>query len=523
MDFGFDGVKAQVCELVPGSLLVNYLGASEDSANRAAVAAARVLSGRPGLLDAVPGARTLFLTVSPAFDRASLDGDLGNAGVPASVPSPRTVRIPVHYGGAAALDLAELARNLGLSAQEVARRHAAASYRVAFLGFAPGFGYCVGLPEELHAARLSTPRPRVVAGTLALGGSYTGVYPADTPGGWRLIGRSAARFFDPTADPPTLLLPGDNVVFHPSDEDKSPPLQSPDLSAVASAEVDDPIIRSSDSSLPLFRVHNPGLFTSLQGAPGYGRGALGVPAGGAMDLAALASGNALVENPSGAAALELTLAGPELEVLFDCRAAVSGAPIEIAVNGSAVRPERPFDLRRGDRLLLSRAASGVRAYLCVAGGLAVPKTQWQTVRLSKGDMVFRAVAGWPAAHLPPVGPRSSDGVVRVVLGPQEDRFGPAGLHTFLSQSWRVSASSDRRGVRLEGDPIRHDGSAEIASEGTAPGAIQVPADGRPIVLGPDRPVTGGYAKIATVLAADWPLVAQAGPGTLLRFRDLATA
>jgi allophanate hydrolase subunit 2 len=108
--------------------------------------------------------------------------------------------------------------------------------------------------------------------------------------------------------------------------------------------------------------------------------------------------------------------------------------------------------------------------------------------------------------------------VRVLLGPQEDRFGSAGIAAFLSQPWRVSASSDRRGVRLEGDPIRHEGSAEIAPEGTAPGAIQVPADGRPIVLGPDGPVTGGYAKIATVVAADWPLVAQAGPGGLLRFR-----
>ncbi len=113
--------------------------------------------------------------------------------------------------------------------------------------------------------------------------------------------------------------------------------------------------------------------------------------------------------------------------------------------------------------------------------------------------------------------------MRVVLGPQEDRFGEAGIAAFFSQSWRVSASSDRRGVRLEGEPIRHAGSAEIAPEGTAPGAIQVPADGRPIVLGPDRPVTGGYAKIATVEAADWPLVAQAGPGSLLRFRPSSRA
>ena len=505
-------MKFRIRELVPGSILVEFPGASEDSANRASIAAARALAGRPDLLDAVPGARTLFLTIGPGFDRASLERDLNGPSLSTAVVSGRTVRIPVHYGGAAALDLQELARGLGVSPEDVARRHAAAAYRVAFLGFAPGFGYCVGLPEELHASRLATPRTRVAAGTLAVGGSYTGVYPADTPGGWRLIGRSAARFFDPAGDPPTLLLPGDAVVFEPVGEETPP---APDRAAIAAG--------SRVGETPLFRVHGPGLFTSLQGAPGYGRGAFGVPAGGAMDPVALALGNALVENPSGAVALEMTLAGPELEVLADCSAAVAGAPMEAELNGSAVRSARPFDMRRGDRLRLSRAASGVRAYLCVAGGLAVPKTQWQTLRLSKGDEIARAEVRSAATSRAPAGPRSADGAVRVVLGPQEDRFESVGIAAFLSQPWRVSASSDRRGVRLEGDPIRHEGSAEIAPEGTAPGAIQVPADGQPIVLGPDRPVTGGYAKIATVVAADWPLVAQAGPGALLRFRSVSPA
>ena len=511
-------MKVSIRELVQGSLLVEYPGASEDSANRAAVAAARALAGRPGLLDAVPGARTLFVTCGTGFDRAGFERDLMRAAPETgAADSGRTVRIPVQYGGSAGLDLPEIARSLGVSPEEVGRRHAAAKYRVAFLGFAPGFGYCVGLPEELHAARLSTPRPRVVSGTLAVGGSYTGVYPADTPGGWRLIGRSAAQFFDPAADPPTLLLPGDDVIFEPTGADEGS-FASPD-------RMDHPMGRSADEEArPLFRVHSPGLFTSLQGAPGYGRGAFGVPAGGAMDPAALAEGNALVENPGGAVAIEMTLAGPELEVLADCRAAVAGAPVEARLNASAVRSGRPFDLRRGDRLALSRAASGVRAYLCVVGGLAIPERQWQTRRLAAGGVLSLAAAGtappWPES---PAAPASKDGVVRVVLGPQEDRFGSAGIAAFLSQSWRVSASSDRRGVRLEGDPIRHEGSAEIAPEGTAPGAIQVPADGQPIVLGPDRPVTGGYAKIATVLAADFPVVAQAGPGVMLRFRVVAPA
>lgn len=506
-------MKVSVRELVQGSLLVEYPGASEDSANRAAVEAARALAGRPGLLDAVPGARTLFLSIGRGFDRASLERDLSGPSLSTVAGEGRTVRVPVHYGGAAALDLAELARGLGASPEEVARRHAAAAYRVAFLGFAPGFGYCVGLPEELHALRLSTPRTRVAAGTLAIGGSYTGIYPAETPGGWRLIGRSSARFFDPAGDPPTLLMPGDSVVFEPVGEQ---PWASDDRVVVKTGS------RGSENAV--FRVVSPGLFTSLQGGPRYGRGAFGVPTGGAMDPAALAEGNALVENPGDAPALEVTLAGPELEVLADCRAAVSGAAVSVERNGTPLAAGRPLELRRGDRVALSRATSGVRAYLCVAGGLTVPERQWQTRRLASGDVVSRAVAGAAASSGEPfAGPVSNDGVVRVVPGPQEGRFGSAGIAAFFSQAWRVSASSDRRGVRLEGEPIRHEGSAEIAPEGTAPGAIQVPADGQPIVLGPDRPVTGGYSKIATVEAADWPLVAQAGPGAVLRFRAASRA
>ena len=500
-------LEHRIRELVEGFLLVEFPGASEDAANRAAVNVARRLAGRPGLLDAVPGARTLFLACDQRLDRSALEADLAEATVEtAAAVAGRTVRIPVHYGGAAGLDLQDLARGVGVSPDEVVRRHAAASYRVAFLGFAPGFGYCVGLPEELHAPRLPTPRARVAAGTLAIGSRYTGVYPAETPGGWRLIGRSSARFFDPAAYPPTLLLPGDAVVYEPVGE-----------SAPALWSRDDSIAQSPEGAVRLFRVHSPGLFTSLQGAPRYGRGAFGVPAGGVMDPFALARGNEAVGNAAGAAALEITLAGPQLEVLADGRAAIAGV-IEAEKNGTPLSAGRPFELARGDRLRLARVTAGVRAYLCVAGGFAIEPLQWQTRRLAAQDVLYRdeSRAIQPASGS--TGEASAEGVVRVVLGPQEDRFGQRGVAGLFSRPWRVSASSDRRGVRLEGEPLRHEGSAEIEPEGTAPGAIQVPLDGQPIVLGPDRPVTGGYAKIATVVAADWPLIAQAGPTAVVRFR-----
>ncbi len=125
----------------------------------------------------------------------------------------RQVEIPVRYGGEAGPDLEEVARHTGLSPAEVIRLHAGADYLVYFLGFAPGFPYLGGLPPELATPRLAAPRKRVPAGSVAIGGNQTGIYPMETPGGWRIIGRATVRLFDADANPPALLRAGDRVRF----------------------------------------------------------------------------------------------------------------------------------------------------------------------------------------------------------------------------------------------------------------------------------------------------------------------
>ena len=135
----------------------------------------------------------------------------------ASEPAPRGAlhEIPVVYGGAAGPDLAELAERAGLDAATFIRRHAEAEYTVAFLGFQPGFPYLRGLPPSLQAPRRPSPRVRVAAGSVGIGGPYTGIYPAHGPGGWNLIGRTPAVLFDPQREAPALLMPGDRVRFVP--------------------------------------------------------------------------------------------------------------------------------------------------------------------------------------------------------------------------------------------------------------------------------------------------------------------
>lgn len=137
----------------------------------------------------------------------------------------RTVEIPVLYGGDAGPDLTTAAAELGLAPNDLARRHAAGDYRVAMIGFAPGFPYLSGLDPSLALPRLSTPRTQVPAGSVGIGGAQTGIYPRESPGGWRLLGRTPLRLFDPVRDPPSLLAPGDRVQFRAIDADTFARLQ----------------------------------------------------------------------------------------------------------------------------------------------------------------------------------------------------------------------------------------------------------------------------------------------------------
>ena len=178
---------------------------------------ARALLADPAvrIVDAVPGDRSLLVL----FDGSDAGEARARAAIAAAVTHPTTPRtprrhvIPVRYGAAAGPDLEEAARLAGLDPDALVARHAAVEHAVLFLGFAPGFPYLGGLPDELVLPRLATPRTVTPAGSVAIAEGYTGIYPAELPGGWRIIGRTDVRLFDPMADPPARLEPGDLVRF----------------------------------------------------------------------------------------------------------------------------------------------------------------------------------------------------------------------------------------------------------------------------------------------------------------------
>jgi len=383
------------------------------------------------------------------------------------------------------------------------------------LGFKPGFAYLGLLPEPLECSRHKTPRVRVPAGSVALAGRQTGVYPVASPGGWQLIGRTALRLFDPWRDEPSLIAPGDRVRFAPVAELEEPAaLAAPRLLAPS----------------PVAVVREPGLLTTVQDGGRFGHRRLGVGLAGAVDGSALAAANRAVGNREAAAALECTVVGPIVEFLAGVRFAVAGADLgavlERADLGDWPVPRGASVLARpGNRLRFAGRRNGCRAYVALRGGIDVPEvlgSRATDLTSGFGGLAGRALrAGDLLAVLPesPAAlvssrfePCAGAVRVRVVLGPQDDHFGADRVARFLSDPWRVAATSDRIGLRLEGDPLRHLGPAEILSDGMVPGSIQIPPDGQPIVMLADGPTTGGYPKLATVLTEDLPLLAQLVPG-----------
>ncbi|GAP15924.1 sensor histidine kinase inhibitor, KipI family [Longilinea arvoryzae] len=202
------------------SALLLELGDAIDpdlNARAHALAAALRSSGLPGLGQAVPGYASLLVPYDPAQLAFSALSDWLRANIETIQPLPaaqsRTVEIPVRYGGADGPDLDFVAAHNHLTPAEVIARHTAPLYPVYFMGFAPGFPYLGGLDPRIAAPRLTSPRTRIPAGSVGIAGSQTGVYPLETPGGWRLIGRTERLLFDPSREPPFLLEPGDRVKF----------------------------------------------------------------------------------------------------------------------------------------------------------------------------------------------------------------------------------------------------------------------------------------------------------------------
>ncbi|SDW42704.1 biotin-dependent carboxyltransferase family protein [Paenibacillus sp. CF384] len=317
------------------------------------------------------------------------------------------------------------------------------------------------------------------------------------------------------------------------------------------------------------RIMKPGLHTTVQdlGRPGWRR--FGIPEGGAMDSIALRTANLLVGNAPGAAGLELTLSGPQLLAEEAMLIAVCGADLTPSIDGEALPLQRPVWLDAGTVVSFGSAASGCRAYVAAAGGIAAEAVLGSRStdaragiggiagrKLRSGDVLpLGSAAPWAAAwHAalaaraaavpqgrrrswaaprwfapPPAqallrGSANPAGIrLRVMPGAEYGQFREAARTAFMRERYRVAPASDRMGVRLDGPPLQMEDSEELLSHGVIAGTIQVPRGGAPIILGVDCQTTGGYPKLAHVITADLPLLAQCKPGDYITFEEVTLA
>lgn len=499
------------------ALLVELSGLAEVVAYADAVRAASL----PGVLDVVPAARTVLLTTEPGADIAELRAALLDLryDINAGPPDGSAIEVPVIYDGP---DLEEVGELTGLGPEGVIEAHTGTPWRVAFGGFAPGFGYLVGGDPRLHVPRRSEPRTSVPAGSVGLAGEFSGIYPRSSPGGWQLIGRTELVMWDVHRDPPALLRPGDTVRFVRADANSNAATATSASSTIQTAPPD------TGPPTRALEVVATGALAVIQDLGRPGLASFGVSRSGAADRAALRLANRLVANPEDAAGIEVVFGGLAVRATARLTVALTGAPAQAEVDGTLVGHNALIDLRPGQVLRLAPPPCGLRTYLAVRGGIVCPPVLGSRCtdvlaglgpeRLKPGTVlpVGPEPSTLPLIDVAPVPPPPDDVVtLRAVAGPRADWL--ADLDALTSTTWTASSRSDRVGIRLEGPPLQRSRDDELPSEGAVRGAIQVPPGGEPVLFLADHPVTGGYPVVAVVIDADTDRAAQIRPGQPVRF------
>lgn len=487
-----------------------------------------------GIEELVPAARTLLITFRPAAIAADeLARQVGARSLDArETRIERRIEIPVRYDGE---DLAEVAGLLDITPEEVVRRHTGSDYTVAFTGFAPGFAYLSGGHPSLNVPRRKVPRTRIPAGAVGLAGSFSGVYPQASPGGWQILGITDAPMWDLSRETPALLQPGDTVRF--VDVTGQPRAEAQATTPAPSQ----PAAMNNGGSA--FEIRAAGLQALLQDGGRHGQAKQGVSASGAMDRRSLQAANRLVGNASDAACIEVAYGGFQLACRGDAVVAVTGAegPVTLTRADGAQWPlprYQPVALADGDVLALGEPGAGIRSYIAVRGGFDIAPVlgSLSTDTLARvgpnaiatGDVLpLRAVSAGalvgepeaPPTDLPTV---QEEVVLDIVLGPRTDWFTPDAVELLCAQAWTVTPQSNRVGIRLAGEEaLARANHSELPSEGTARGSIQVPASGQPVLFLADHPLTGGYPVIASVATHHLDRAGQIPVNARVRFRPMA--
>ena len=443
----------------------------------------------------------------------------------------RKIIIPVVYGGEYGPDLTDVARIHGLTEEQVVKIHSGREYRVYMVGFVAGFPYLGEVADEIATPRLETPRLKVLAGSVGIAEKQTGIYSCEAPGGWRIIGRTPLRLFNLLKQPPVLLQLGDIVKFKPISEKEFR------ITEKTSQKQPADHFPKNKKGIKVFQVLKPGFFTTVQDLGRYGYLRYGVPISGAMDTFSLVAANLLVANDPDDACLEITLIGPELQALTETQIAITGGAASPKINGQHVPMWQTLEVQEGAVVSFGKVESGCRAYLSIRGGVDAPLVLGSRSTYVRGgfggingrQLKTEDIIGGFDVSLLKVGYSMPEELVpqftgqfkaRVMLGPQADMFTERGITTFLSSQYKVTLEADRMGYRLEGPIIEHKAKADIISDALLPGAVQIPKNGKPIMIMRDAQTAGGYPKIAVIITPDVSTLGQAKPNDIIEFSKI---
>ena len=371
-----------------------------------------------------------------------------------------------------------------------------------------------------------------------MAGAFSGVYPQASPGGWQIIGTTPEKMWDLSRDPPALFQPGYRVRFFDLEKKPVSISSGPAKAAVATASDVD----AGALTLKVLAAPMPALFQDLGR---FGQTGQGVSSSGALDQGALKAANRVVGNPVDTPCLEIILGGFSFEVSGRAVMALTGAPCPIVIRDASgrtieARTYQPISLEPGDVVTLGQAPKGMRSYLAMRGGFAVkpvlgsastdtlaivgpdPVVAGAVLTVSQETSALTSVSltEVPAFEHPATGEIVT---LDVVMGPRSDWFTEEGIATLSSQLWQVTPQSNRVGIRLSGDvSLERKDKAELPSEGTATGAIQVPHSGQPVLFLADHPLTGGYPVIGTVAEYHLDLAGQIPVNARIQFRPVTT-
>jgi KipI family sensor histidine kinase inhibitor len=442
-------------------LLVTLPGAPAARIRAAAESARKI----DGVVAAIIGHESVYVIGTSDVDALRLAVESASAAESGPI---RRHRIEVSFHESHALDLPEFLNFVHIYRDDFLHRVADVRLTARYLGFRAGFAYLEGWPKEWSMPRRSTSRNLVPGGSFAIAASMAGFYPVDSPGGWNILGRTAAPLWDPQRDPPNLFSPGDEIAIAPH------PGPLPARGERVQGE-------GKYHGDPIADVIAPGQLTTVVAAPDWKRVDYGEPPGGPFDEEAAATANVAVGNPPGAPLLECVLVGPKLQMRKKLRVAFCDADLHV---------RETTDVGR---------IRGMRGYLAIEAGVAG--------EVRKGGVLWSAAAGRGLDSAPQkaAASRRTPKEIRIRRGPHD---APP-----LPEDWEVTPHMNRVGIRLRPlQPVDVKLPTELPSCGAQFGTLQWHADGSVVALGPDHPVTGGYLQPATVLSGERWKLAQLAPG-----------